>query len=255
MTRSFSHRAGTPPACLGVAARAIFLAIAMLLGTGDLARADEAAVLKRMQERFPQSLVERVFKTPFPGLYEVVMDQKLLYTDEQVSFIMVGNLIDARSNQNLTQQRLRRLNAIDWKQLPLELAFRKVKGDGSRRIAIFSDPLCPHCVNQEKELARLTNVTIYTFLYPIERLHPGATARSRAVWCSSDRQRAWDDLVLKGVEPKAKPCPDPLKRIEELGARLKVNVTPTLILGDGTVVSGGLLATQLEKLLADAERR
>jgi len=223
----------------------------VLLACARPAAADEAAVLKRVQEKFPQSLVEKVFTTPYPGLYEVLMDQKLFYTDEQVSYILVGNLIDVKSSQNLTQQRLRRLNAIDWKSLPLDLAIRKVKGDGSRRLAVFSDPMCPHCINQEKELAKITNVTVYTFLYPIERLHRGTTARSRAVWCSADRAKAWDDLVLNGVEPKAKPCADPLKKIEDVGTKLKVSVTPTLVFGDGTVVTGGLLAPQLEKLLRE----
>ena len=217
--------------------------------------ADEAEVMKRVRERFPQSFVEKVFATPYPGLYEVLMDNRLFYTDEQVSFVMVGNLIDVKSSQNLTQQRLRKLTAIEWKDLPLDLAIRKVKGDGSRRLAVFSDPMCPHCITQERELAKVTNVTIYTFLYPIERLHKGATERSRAVWCSPDRAKAWDDLLLNRVEPRAKPCADPIAKIEALGTKLKVSVTPTLVFGDGTVVTGGIAAQQVEKHLAEAAKK
>jgi len=216
------------------------------------ALANEEAVMKRVRERFPQSFVEKVFRTPYPGLYEVVMDSKLFYTDEQVTYIMVGNLIDVKSSQNLTQERLRKLSAIDWKELPLDLAIKKVKGDGSRRLAIFSDPLCPHCITQEKELAKITNVTIYTFLYPIERLHKGATDRSRAIWCSADRVKAWDEMLLNRVEPKSKPCADPIKKIEAVGAKLKVSATPTLVFGDGTVVSGGVHAQQIEKLFGES---
>jgi len=218
------------------------------------ALADEEAVIKRVRERFPQALVDKVFRTPYPGLYEVLMDNKLFYTDEQVRYILVGNLIDVKSSQNLTQQRLRKLSAIDWKELPLDLAIRKVKGDGSRRLAVFSDPLCQHCVTLEKELAKLTNVTIYTFLYPIERLHRGSTERSRAVWCAPDRAKAWDDLLLNRVEPKTKPCPDPIKKIEVVGTKLKVTVTPTLVFGDGTVVAGGINAQQIEKIFADTAK-
>jgi thiol:disulfide interchange protein DsbC len=121
-------------------------------------------------------------------------------------------------------------------------------------MALFSDPMCQHCIVQEKELARITNVTVYTFLYPIERLHKGATARAQAVWCSKDRAKAWDDLMLSRIDPKAKPCRDPVRKIEEVGTKLKVDVTPTLIFGDGTVVSGGIIAAQVEKLLDDALR-
>jgi thiol:disulfide interchange protein DsbC len=216
--------------------------------------ASEAEVLERVRSRFPQAFVEQVFATPYPGLYEVLMDNKLFYTDEQVTFALVGNLIDIKTSQNLTQQRLRKLTAVGWKELPLDLAIKKVKGDGSRRLAIFSDPMCPHCITQERELAKITNVTIYTFMYPIERLHKGATERSRAVWCSPDRAKAWEDLVLNRVEPKARPCADPIRKVEELGTRLKISVTPTLVFADGTVVAGGIPAQQVEKHLAEAAK-
>jgi len=227
---------------------ALFAAFALSLP----ASANEQEVMKRVKEKFPQSFVEKVFPTPFPGLYEVLMDSKLFYTDEQVSYVMIGNLIDVKSSQNLTQQRLRKLTAIDWKSLPLDLAIKKVKGDGSRKLAVFSDPMCQHCTVQEKELARITNVTIYTFLYPIERLHKGSTARAQAIWCSPDKAKAWDEFMMSRIEPKAKPCRDPLKKIEEAGTKLKIDVTPTMIFGDGTVVSGGIVAQQVEKLLSDS---
>ena len=179
-------------------ARVLICALVLGLLCGNVV-ADEQAVLKRVREKFPQSSVEKVFRTPYPGMYEVLMDSKLFYTDEQVSYVLIGNLIDLESGQNLTRQRLRELTAIDWKELPLDLAIKKVKGDGSRQLALFSDPLCSHCVTQEKEFAKLDNVTIYTFVYPIERLHKGATALSRAVWCSSDPVKAWDDFMLNSA--------------------------------------------------------
>jgi len=182
------------------------------------------------------------------------MDSKLFYTDEQVSYVMIGNLIDIKSGQNLTRKRLRQLTAIDWKQLPLDLAIKKVKGDGSRQIALFSDPLCPHCVTQEKEFAKLDNVTIYTFVYPIENLHKGATALSKAVWCSADRVKAWEDLVLKRTEPKSAPCDDPIKKIDALGTKLKIGTTPTMIFVDGTVHVGGAYAQQIEKIFAEVAK-
>jgi len=231
-------------------ARALICALVFGLLCGNVV-ADEQAVFKRVREKFPQSVVEKVFRTPYPGMYEVLMDSKLFYTDEQVSYVLIGNLIDLKSGENLTRQRLRKLTAIDWKELPLDLAIKKVKGDGSRQLALFSDPLCSHCVTQEKELAKLDNLTIYTFLYPIENLHKGATALSRAVWCSSDRVKAWDDLVLNGTEPKSAPCADPIKKIDAVGTKLKIGTTPTMIFGDGTVIVGNAYARQIEKIFAE----
>lgn len=214
--------------------------------------ADDRAVLQRLHERLPSERIERLSPTPYPGIYEFITNRGIHYTDEQVTWIMVGNLIDVKTGRNLTQQTLRKLTAIDWKLLPLDLAIRKVKGDGSRRLAVFSDPMCSHCVQIERELAKLDHVTIYTFLYPIERLHKGASALSRAIWCAPERARAWDAWMLERVQPRAKPCLDPLERIDALGTQLKIEQTPTLIFGDGTVVRGGLAAQQIEKLLAES---
>ncbi len=37
------------------------------------------------------------------------------------------------------------LTAIKFDQLPLNLAFRMVKGNGKRKVAYFTDPNCPYC--------------------------------------------------------------------------------------------------------------
>ena len=136
----------------------------------------------------------------------------------------------------------------------MELAFKKVKGNGSRKLIVFSDADCPFCHRLENEMKNLDNVTIYTFLFPIDRLHPDAANKSRKIWCAPDKVKAWDAFFASGKLPdNAGDCDNPVEKTQALGNALKINATPTLVFADGTIVPGALQAAQIEKEMAAAD--
>jgi thiol:disulfide interchange protein DsbC len=214
--------------------------------------ADEASVRKLMESTFPNSKISNVVKTAYGGLYEVYFDNEIIYTDEQVSFVLVGNLIDAKTNQNVTQQRLRKLTAVNVKEIPLDLAIRKVKGNGKRQLIVFSDPMCPYCQQLERELEKMNNITVHVMLYPVEVKFKGSTELSKQIWCSSDRVKAWDDWMLRKIRPTAAAtCKDPIARLDQVGTKLNINNTPALIFADGGIIPGMVPAAQIEKYLRE----
>ena len=123
------------------------------------------------------------------------------------------HVYDAATKKNLTEAHLRELNRVAFDSLPLDLAFKRVKGNGERKLAIFSDADCPFCARLEKELKGVDNVTIYTFLFPIDQLHPDAARKSRMIWCSPDKVKAWDEFFASGELPDNKgDCDNPRRR-------------------------------------------
>ena len=214
--------------------------------------ASEATVKQAIQKKYPDIQVESVTRTPIAGIYEVFAGGEVLYVDENVDYMIVqGRLIDVRRRADLTEERLRVLTAVKFDQLPLDLAFRKVLGNGKRRLAYFSDPNCPYCKKLEPDLAKLENVTIYIFLYPV--LGQNSYEKSRAVWCSSDRVKVWDEMMLRGNPPKtAGTCDTPIEKIVAFGRRQGITGTPTLFFNDGRRVTGWIPADKLRKLLDDA---
>jgi thiol:disulfide interchange protein DsbC len=224
----------------------------LALVLAQAARADGVAVKKRLEARFPGVQVTGVAAAPFPGLYEVLVGDGLFYTDEEVKYILNGSLIDAASQRNLTEERLSKLRGIPFDQLPLGSAIKLVKGNGSRKLAIFEDPDCPFCRRLEQELARVDNVTIYVLLYPLEELHPGATARSIRIWCSGDRAKAWTDAVLGKATPNASAdCKHPLESLKKFAEERRIFATPTMVFENGTRVAGAIPAADIEKKLAE----
>jgi thiol:disulfide interchange protein DsbC len=229
----------------------ILISTAALLLATQVAGADEASVRKAFTEKFPKAQVQSVTKLSYLDLYEIVVEGEVLYADENFDYLIDGNLISIKTMTNLTEQRKRKLAAIAFSELPLELAFKRVKGNGGRKLAVFSDPDCPYCRRVENDLAKLDNVTIYMFLFPIESLHPRATDIAKRVWCSRDKVKAWDDYMQRGIAPTADAsCPNPVDKIVEYGRRKGVNATPTLVFESGERVPGAISAAQIESYLS-----
>ena len=224
-------------------------ALILLLVSACYAQTDIATVKKAIAEKFPEagSNIE-VTKTTF-GWYEVYAGGRLFYTDEDVNYFFLGNIVEAKSMSNITAQRLQKLSAIKFESLPLDFAIKTVRGNGKRKVAVFSDPDCPYCKRLEKDIANVTDVTIYTFLYPIPSLHPDAARKSKAIWCAPNRQKAWDDYMLRGVLAADKSCDSPIDEIQAVGQKYKMNGTPTLVFADGRVVPGAISTSDMETYL------
>ena len=236
--------------------RLFHLALSLLMLAGVSAQAGEKEIRQAFQKSFPGMEIVSIGKTPYGGLYEVVADGQVVYASADGKYLVLGNVIDLQSRQNLTAARNAKLMEVKWSTLPLAKAIKEVKGNGSRKLAIFSDPDCPFCRKLEPELEKLNNVTIYTFLYPIEGLHPEAVQTSKNIWCESDRLKAWKGYMLRNEKPKSKgDCANPVDEIVALGAKLKVSGTPTLILENGQRVPGYVPADKLEQLLSAASRK
>jgi thiol:disulfide interchange protein DsbC len=232
--------------------RAFGCLIALLLCTA--AFADEEAIRKVFKEKFPELTVEKVTKTPYSNLYEVFAQDQIVYTDEKASFLMMGRLVDIKSGQDVTAERRGDLTRVNFGDLPLNLAMKIVKGNGKRKVAVFSDPDCPYCKRLEKDMAKVTDVTIYMFLYPIDSLHPNAAEKARAVWCSADQVKSWNELMLNGVVPKESKCDDPIDKIAAVGEKYRITGTPTLIFPNGRKVPGAIPAEEMEKMLNAAAK-
>lgn len=215
---------------------------------------DAAGVKKLLEAKFPGAAISNVAKSPYFGLYEVQFDERIVYTDADVTYVVVGAIFDAGSKQNLTEARLRELNRVAWDALPLDLAFKRVKGKGTRKLALFADADCPYCKRLETDIRRLDDVTIYTFLFPIDQLHPDSSRKSAIIWCAPDKAKAWDEFFASGKLPANKgDCPTPIKETARLGERLHVAATPTLVFADGSIIPGAIPFAQLESEINKGE--
>lgn len=215
--------------------------------------AQEAAIRKNLGEKFPAfEKIDEITKTPMNGLYEVRVGFDFFYTDERGDYLLQGNLLDVKNRRNLTEERVEKLSAVDFDKLPLNDAFKIVRGDGKRKLAVFEDPNCGYCKRFERDLTSVDNVTVYLFLYPV--LGQDSIAKSRNIWCAKDKVKAWNDWMLRNTVPATAECDiSAIKRNRDFGQKYNITGTPTLIFANGTRAPGAISAQEVEKMLVSAK--
>ncbi|MES1981512.1 MAG: DsbC family protein [Pseudomonadota bacterium] len=233
--------------CAGASAESTARTAKGLDPGGWALRSDTAEIKTMLLKNYPQiGLIKQVNKAPFLGLYEIVTEDQVLYTDEKAQYLISGSVYSLKTMSNLTEERSRKLFAIDFNSLPFDLAIKIVKGNGKRKMAYFTDPNCDYCQKLESELKNVTNLTLYLYLYPI---FPGSDIKVRNIECSKNPAKSWEDLMLRNVQPVTATCKTPTEKIMALGDKFHINGTPTLIFADGSKVPGYMPLAELEKSL------
>lgn len=235
---------------MSVARALVMFGLAASLATS--AFADEAAIRKNLATRLPSlAPIDQVTKTPVNGLWEVRMGNEIIYSDDQGSFVIEGNIIDLQKQLNITQDRVAKLTAFDFAKLPLKDAVVWKQGTGARKLVVFADPNCGYCKHFEKELNSVKDITVYTFLIPI--LGGDSPEKSKAIWCAKDNGKVWRSWMLDGTAPPvvAGACDaSALERNLALGLKHGVNGTPMLVFADNKRMPGIMTAAELDKKLS-----
>jgi thiol:disulfide interchange protein DsbC len=200
-------------------------------------------IRRTMAERFPDGAIGEIRSSPWPGLFELTTDTGVAYTNSDASLLFVGRIVDTSTKTDLTQQRVRELQSVDFEKLPFDLSIKVVKGAGSRRVAVFADPECPFCRRLEQTLQSMDDIAVYTFLVPIAELHPAAPELARDIYCAKDPVVAWTEWMHERKAPaKSQPECDgnALSRLLELGSSLRMEGTPTMFFADGHRATGAM---------------
>lgn len=235
------------------------IALLPLLGLSVVAFADEAAVRRMVQDKMRGGgALQSVQKAPFGDLYEVVVlgpdGPMVYYVDSRATVIIAGQVIDAKTGRNVTEERQRELSKVKWESLPFQWSITSKRGTGRRKIAILSDPNCQYCKRFEEDLAKVDDITVHILPYAV--ISPQSVQQAKAVWCSKDRVQAWNDLMFRRIEPQAgTDCDNPIDKLVQVGRKLGANSTPTWFLETGERHSGALPLEDVRKLLDQASPR
>jgi thiol:disulfide interchange protein DsbC len=229
--------------------------LALTAASASAQTGQEASIKKLVEARLGDGAkVESITKTPYAGLYEVRIGGDIIYTDAKADYLFVGRILDTKTQKDYTRARLDEINKIKFSDLPFDSAVKMVKGNGKRVIAVFEDPNCGYCKRFRHTLNDMDNVTVYTFMYNI--LAEDSAVKSKNIWCSADRAKAWDEWMLNGKAAAAAPanCTTPNEKIFELGRKMKITGTPTIFFTDGTRIPGAVDAKTLEDKLASLKQ-
>ncbi|WP_082725192.1 DsbC family protein [Burkholderia sp. NRF60-BP8] len=213
--------------------------LALATAHTEAASADVEANLQReLQAKLPELKIEQVIPSKIDGLYEVTANSRIFYSNSSASHVIIGNLFDTNSQENITETQLNKINSININDLPFQYAIKHKNGTGERVIATFFDPNCSFCKKMSPELGKIPNVTVYIFLYPV--LSTDSVTKSEIILCTDNRLQAWKQWIERGktTAPRKRCQPTITKELLSLGKKLNIRGTPTTFLPSGERVAG-----------------
>lgn len=215
----------------------------------DVAKAI-AALGKVIKEKFPQNPEPKsIAATQVPGIFELLLDDQITYVDSTGTFFFFNAaMVDLKNQVNMTSDRLNDLLKIDTGQLDRKDAIVHKKGTGKHQLYVFSDPYCSYCQQLEKELTKLDDVTIITFMIP----RPDARTVAQSIWCAPKQQETWDSYMATRTAPAVKTCDSPIDRNIALSKKLNVNGTPAMFAADGRRIAGYVPAEKIKTFLGQS---
>ena len=227
-------------------ATALFTCASMLFSQPIFAQAEQQVKTELQKKLGTAAKIKSVSPSPLPGIYEVLVGSDVFYTDAKSQYLIQGEIIELATGKNITEQRQNDLNKIKWSELPQANAMKQVRGNGSRQLAVFSDPNCGYCKRLEKSIQALDNVTIYTYLIPI--LGPDSVQKAKQIWCSPDPTKSYIDWMVNGATLGNKTeCTTPIDKNLALAKTYGITGTPTLFFTDGSRFPGAVQVSDIEK--------
>lgn len=235
------------------------LLITAMLSTFNIAYAKPD--IQQLEKTLKIEKILNVEQTPVKGLYEVSTEEKMFYTNEKGNIVIIGGeMFDIEKNENLSSKTAKKL--ISNMEQKVEKQFQgyistfkesaiiEKLGDGSRELFVFTNPDCPYCKKQEPELKKLTNVTIYRIMIPSTQ---EAYLKSTKIWCSTDKQQAWDN-VMAGQKIESDACDNPIKKNIETSNKLRISGTPTILDNKGHRLVGLKSIDKIEVFMNGANK-
>lgn len=225
------------------------IAVGSLLSTSVLASPEE-----KIKERV-SSLVSTEFGVEVKaigstGIYEVVLGSEVLYMTEDANYLVMGNLVDLRTRDNLTEntKTKARKKILDTLDVSSMIEF-SAKGKVKHIMTVFTDIDCPYCKKFHKEVPKLNEagITVRYLAFPRSGIDTPSFKKMEAIWCADDQVKAMDEMKNKNKLPSSKACSSPIKQHLTEVRKLSLNGTPALLFEDGNLVPGYVPAEEIIK--------
>ena len=233
-----------------------FMGIALRSSAVDLTELD--GVRKKVDALLPELRsgleIERIKETPVPGLYEVLLNgNRTLYISADGNYFLVGDMYEVSSEgivnlPELARQKKRKelMAKVDATSM---ISFKPASGLLAT-VSVFTDVDCTYCRKLHREMREYhkKGIEVRYLAYPRAGIGSESYKKTVSAWCSSDPQRAITTLK-RGDNIPSRTCPNPVAAQYELGDRVGVTGTPSIVLSDGRMLPGYLSAEKLAEEL------
>ncbi|NID17097.1 DsbC family protein [Luteibacter yeojuensis] len=217
---------------------------------------NEKAVRDAVESLGPGIKVDSVAPAPMAGFYQVVASGRMVYVSADGHYMLNGNLIDLQAKTDLSAASWAATRKAALAKVPASQRLIYAPDKPKHTVTVFTDVDCGFCRQLHAHIDEFNKkgIAVEYVFWPREGIKTTAGndtpsyTKAVSVWCSADRKNAFNE-AMKGATPKAATCSNPVKDDFELGERLGVNGTPTIVTENGDVVGGYVTPAQLLQAL------
>ena len=191
-----------------------------------------------MEEKYPNIKIDSIEQVN-NSFFEITIQDQLYYLTSDFKHLIVGNVIDFETGNNLTENRLKKerikyLSNINNKNI---IIYKPEKTKDI--VTIFTDTSCPYCQKLHNEVDKLllNNIEVHYVLFSRNGNDDNAYNDMVSIWCSENQKKSLDKAFNNDVV-ETKTCVNPIANNYLIARDLKVNGTPMIYMKDGSVIPG-----------------
>lgn len=226
----------------------------------SFANADTKKIADQLGKVMPNASIDNLNETPIKGVYEITSGSNVLYSNEDGSYMLYGQLLDltnatAVSLTENTQKgiRLKSFASLD-KSSTIYYGPRKPK----HTITVFTDIDCAYCRKFHLEVPELNKagIGVQYVAFPRSGVDTPSFETAAKVWCAENPQEALTKAKAGQEFATNDKCDKRaiIRQHLKLVSKLQLSGTPALFLEDGTLIPGYVPAKQLVARLEAANK-
>ncbi|MEO7072905.1 MAG: DsbC family protein [Rhodanobacter sp.] len=195
--------------------------------------------------------VDSIEAAALPGFYEVIASGQLLYVSADGRYLLNGDLFDLTAKRNVSEAAWAKFRQRELPAMPASARIVYAPKDPRYTVTVFTDVNCSFCRAFHAHISALNaaGIAVEYLAWPREGLtttsgRPTPTyTQMVSVWCAADRKAAFAAAMKDNVKPQT--CTNPVADEFNLGLKLGVSGTPTIVGPDGRILGGYLTPEQL----------
>ena len=203
--------------------------------------------------------VDSIEAAELPGFYQVIASGQLLYVSDDGKYLLNGDLFDLAARRNLSEAAWAKFRQRELPTVPATARIVYAPKNPRYTVTVFTDVNCSFCRALHAHIGALNaaGIAVEYLAWPREGLtttsgRPTPTyTQMVSVWCAADRKAAFAAALKDNVKPAT--CTNPLADQFNLGLKLGVSGTPTIVGPDGRVLGGYLTPEQLLAALREGD--
>lgn len=199
----------------------------------------------------PTAQVKSAKPTPIPGLFEVQINNDIIYLTEDGTKVISGDIYDLVSKTSYTDVAKKTLTEKALSSVKDEDKIIYKAEDEKYKVMVFTDITCPYCskLHQHMQAYNDAGITVEYLAFPRAGIGSTVQKNMQKIWCASDKASALTDAKTNHKIPDADCQGAQVTEQFLLGRDIGINATPTLIFSDGEIRPGYLSPADLLNIL------